>query len=69
MNPNEIAIPKKWVYRALIAVGILAAMFFFRGGSPIADRATTYDTNLAAGSPEKFAYLSGEKGQRSVGST
>lgn len=68
MNQNEIVIPRKLVYRAAIGIAILGVLVFSlivvdRLQKPAASPA------LPAGSPEKFALLSGQSGQRSVGST
>ena len=72
MKANESMVPKKLVYvtgLVVFAVLLILAVRFplFRSGqSPN----TSIDaSNLVAGSPEKFALLSGQDGRRSVGST
>ncbi len=68
MNSNEIAIPKKIIYKigfvVFVVLLILAVKFPLSRTGQSANA-----SNLAAGSPEKFAFLSGQGEQRSVGST
>ena len=72
MKPNENTISRKLIYALgfviFVILLILAARFPLSrlGQSPN----TSIDaSNLVAGSPEKFAFLSGQGGQRSIGST
>ena len=73
MKPDEIKIPRKWMYGLAIGIMILVAGFmvakFDRSQTSEAGSESVYGTNLEAGSPEKFALLSGQSGERSVGST
>ena len=70
MKQTEITVSKKAVNYAIgsvIFVILLALSIKFPlSGS---DAASIEDSDLAAGSPEKFALLSGQGGERSVGST
>ncbi len=78
MNPAEIVISKKLVYRIAIGLVILSALllaggkfsaFDFGRSQNTAGVAPVESTNLVAGSQEKFAFLAGRGGQRSLGST
>ena len=72
MNTREIVISKNSIYTITLMLVILSALVLFGGkfvtlgfGQP--DNAV--NPNWVDGSPEKFAFLSGKVGQRSVGST
>ncbi len=74
MKKDEIKVPRKYLRAAIITLVILTGLIlswneFSPSGTEQA-QVTAHDTSLpAAGSAEKFALLSGEEGQRSVGST
>src|SRR5258708_5944890 len=76
MNSKEIRVPKKLIYGIGIGLGILVVLYLINtkfsafnfgrpasmsSGTPLVD-----STKLAAGTAEKFAFLSGQTGQRSV---
>jgi hypothetical protein len=72
MNSTEIVMSKKLVYIIAIGLVLLTAFLAFGGrlsilGSRQPDH--TSGADLVAGSQEKFAFLSGQGSQRSVGST
>ena len=74
MQQNEIKVSRKPIIFAIgfvifVILLVLAFKFplFRLGHSPNA--ASIEDSDLAAGSPEKFAFLSGQGAQRSIGST
>ena len=72
MNSTEIVISRKLVYAVITGLLILVALLLFGEKLSIpgfgqSDNASS--TELAAGSQEKFAFLSGQGSQRSVGST
>ena len=72
MNTKEIVISKKTVYMIALAVVILTALILFGEKLSIlgfGQSKNVPSTELAAGSQEKFAFLSGQGSQRSVGST
>jgi hypothetical protein len=73
MRQQEIKVSKKLVYMIgfviFVALLILAIRFPLSGSGYSPDTASTEGSVLAAGSPEKFALLSGQSGQRRVGST
>ena len=72
MNSTEIVISKKLVYALTIGLVILVAVLLFGGKLSIpgfGQSNNVSSTNLVAGSQEKFAFLSGQGSQRSVGST
>ena len=72
MNSTEIVISKKLVYALTIGLVILVAVLLFGGKLSIpgfGQSNNVSSTNLVAGSQEKFACLSGQGEQRSVGST
>lgn len=76
MTTKQIAIPKKLVYGITIGLGVIIALFLLKGRfsafnfgrstDPVANTSSTAGTELVAGSPEKFAFLSGQVGQRSI---
>jgi len=71
MSKNEITVPRKLVNGIAIGavlLGIIISMNIWKSQRPSTD-ASVQSANLAAGSAEKFALLSGQSGQRSVGST
>ena len=71
MSRNETTLPRKLIYA--IAIGavllgtIISVSVWVSQRSPI--NASVQGANLIAGSPEKFAFLSGQGGERSIGST
>ena len=73
MKRNEIRIPKNLVYAfgfvIFVALLILAVRFPLTrlGQSP--DAVSIKSSDLVPGSAEKFAFLSGQGAQRSIGST
>ena len=74
MKWNEITVSTKLINGLIIAVVILAALLLSTGefaflGPGQSQESANNVSNLAAGSAEKFALLSGQSGQRSVGST
>jgi len=79
MNSTEIVISRKLAYAFITgSVVILAALLLFGGkflafdfgrSQDVADTAPVKNIDLVAGSQEKFAFLSGQGSQRSVGST
>ena len=78
MSSNKIVVSKKLVYGVAVAVGILIFILLFGGkfsafsfgrSQNTSGTGTVDSTKLVAGSVEKFAFLSGQTGQRSVGST
>ena len=72
MNSTEIVISKKLVYALTIGLVILVAVLLFGGKLSIpgfGQSNNVSNINLIAGSQEKFAFLSGNGSQRSVGST
>ena len=72
MSRNEITgPPRKLVYAIAIGavlLGIIISVSVRKSQRPSIDASVQSD-NLATGSAEKFALLSGQSGQRSVGST
>jgi hypothetical protein len=74
MQQNEITVSRKPI---IYAIGflifafllILAIKFSFSRSGHSPNAVSTEDSELAAVSLEKFALLSGQGGQRSVGST
>lgn len=69
MNTTEIVISRKLVYRIAIGLVILVALLLFGWKSLISDGSSVNGNELTVGSPEKFAFLSNQGSQRSVGST
>ena len=72
MNTKEIVISKKTVYIIALALVILASLLLFGGKLSIpgfGQSNNVSNTEMVAGSQEKFAFLSGKGSQRSVGST
>jgi len=71
MSKNEITVPRKLVYAIAIGavlLGIIISVSVWKSQRLPIDASVQSD-NLAAGSAEKFVLLSGQSGQRSVGST
>ena len=68
MKQNEFIISRKLIYAlgfVIIAILLILAVRF-----PLSGLGQSSNTsNLVAGSPEKFAFLSGQGGERSIGST
>jgi len=73
MNQKQITVPRKLVYALGFAIFvvllILAVRFPLSRSARSTDAASMAGSNLPAGSAEKFAFLSGQGTQRSVGST
>ncbi len=73
MQQNKTTIPRKFAYAIgfviFVVLLVLAIRFPFSESAPSPNAAFTGGSNLIAGSPEKFALLSGQSSQRSVGST
>jgi len=74
MRRNEFTVFRKLINALIIAVVILAALLLSRGEFAFLGLGRSQDTadgasSLAAGSAEKFALLSGQGGERSIGST
>ena len=75
MNSKMTTGSMKLVYRILIGIGIAAILGLWATNSLILRRSQEPAENgnvegvSAAGSPEKFALLSGQASERSVGST
>lgn len=72
MNVKEFTVSKKLVSVigfAIFAILLILAVRFPLSGSGQSPNTATDASNPVAGSPEKFAFLSGQGGQRSVGST
>lgn len=71
MSTNETTRPRKLTYA--IAAGAVLLGIFISVSVLVSQRppgnASVQSANLVAGSPEKFAFLSGQGGERSVGST
>ncbi len=71
MSKNETPVPRRLVYAIAIGavfLGIIISVSVWGSRRPSTD-ASVQSANLPAGSAEKFAILSGQSGQRSVGST
>ena len=73
MKRNEIVASRKLVYAIgfviFVALLILAVRFPLSRLEQSPDATSIKGSDLAAGSAEKFAFLSGQGAQRSVGST
>ncbi len=75
-KPNPVVVSKKLIYLIAIGLGILIVLFLWRANfsafkfgrstNSTADASSAAGTELIAGSHEKFAFLSGQVGQRSV---
>ena len=71
MSRNETTLPRKLIYAIAIGavlLGTFISVSVWESQRPPIN-ASVQSANLAAGSEEKFALLSGQNGQRSVGST
>ena len=71
MSKNETTLPRKLIYAIAIGavfLGIVISVGVWKSQRPSID-ASVQSVNLPAGSAEKFAFLSGQGGERSVGST
>ena len=72
MKPTELIISRKLVYAIGFVIFVILLILAVRfplsrlGQSP---NTSIDSSNLVAGSAKKFAFLSGQGGQRSVGST
>ena len=74
MKQTEIAVSKKSINYAIgfaifVILLVLAIKFPLSGSIHSPNAASIEDPDLPAGSPEKFALLSGQGGERTVGST
>ncbi|MBI3738475.1 MAG: hypothetical protein HY258_05460 [Chloroflexi bacterium] len=71
MSKNEITVPRKLVYAIAIGAVLLGSIISVSIKKPLnpSGVASTTGLDLPAGSAEKFAFLSGQGAQRSVGST
>lgn len=73
MRQQEIRVSKKLVYVIgfviFVALLILAVRFPPSGSREFPEATSTEGSVLAAGSTGKFAFLSGQGAQRSIGST
>ncbi len=74
MQQNETTVSGKNLHYAIglvifVILLVLAIKFPLFGSGHSPNAAFTDGTDLPAGSPEKFAWLSGQGGERSVGST
>ena len=71
MSRNETTLPRKLIYAIAIGavfLGIVISVGVWKSQRPSID-AAVQSANLVAGSPEKFAFLSGQAGEQSIGST
>ena len=73
MKQTEITVSRKPIYFTIgfviFVILLILAVQFPLSNSEQSPNASIDTSNLIAGSPEKFAFLSGQGGQRSVGST
>ena len=72
MSKNEITVPRKLVYAIAIGavlLGSIISVSIKESQNPLGAGSSATSASLPAGSAEKFALLSGQTGQRSVGST
>ena len=73
MKRNVITVPRRLVYIVIIGLAVLGVLLFsltaIGRSQNSAGAASTKVPDLAAGSAEQFSLLSGQSGQRSVGST
>lgn len=73
MSQNKISISRKLAcsigFVIFTTLLILAVRFPLSGSGQSADASSIEDSDLPAGSAEKFALLSRKGGQRSIGST
>ena len=72
MKVNDFTVSKKLVYVigfVIFAILLILAFRFPLSRSGQSPNTSTDASHLVAGSPEKFALLSGQGGQRSVDST
>jgi|GEM_PF-6204785 len=73
MKRNVITVPRRLVYIVVIGLAVLGVLLFsltaIGRSQNLPGAASTKGPDLAAGSAEQFALLSGQSGQRSVGST
>jgi hypothetical protein len=78
MNAGQIAIPKKLVYVVVAGLGVLIALALLASKFTGFDFGRSYtalgvgsveSTKLVAGSAEKFTFLAGKSGQRSIASS
>ena len=71
MSKSETPVPRKLIYAIAIGavfLGIIISLGVWESERRSTD-AFVQSANLVAGSEAKFAFLSGQSGQRSVGST
>ena len=72
MKQNAIIISRKLIYAVgfvIFAILLILAVRFPLSRLEQSENTSIDASNLVAGSAEKFAFLSGKGGQRSVGST
>lgn len=74
MHQNEIKVSKKLIHHTIVFVIfvillVLAIKFPLSALGHSPNASSTEGPDFPAGSPEKFALLSGQGGERSVGST
>ena len=69
MNSKEIVISKKRAYTIALVLAIVAALIVFGDNLSIGQSSNVNESKLVAGSPEKFAVLSGRGTQGNVAST
>ena len=71
MSRNETTLPRKLIYAIAIGAVLLGIIFSVRvwKSQRSSTNASIQSANLTAGSAEKFAFLSGQGGERSIGST
>ena len=67
MNQNKITVPRKLFYA--IGFVIFAALLVLAVRFPLSGSGQSQEAASTEGSAEKFAFLSGQGTQRSVGST
>ncbi len=69
MKPNEFTISRKLIYAIGFVILLIVAVRFPLSKLGQSPNTSIDASNLVAGSGEKFAFLSGQGGQRSIGST
>ena len=74
MKQTEVTVSRKPANYAIgfvifVLLLVLAIKFPFSGSGHSPNATSIEDSDFTAGSPEKFALLSGQGGERSVGST
>ena len=74
MQQNEITVSRKLINYAIgfvifVLLLVLATKFPLSGSEHSPNATSIEDSDFPAGSPEQYALLSGQSGERSVGST